>query len=42
VSEIDRRGNATAIRSRSRDRAAVARYAVKVVNRSRIVADHQR
>jgi hypothetical protein len=42
VSEIDRRGKATVIRSRRRDRAAVARNAAKVVNRSRIVADHQR
>jgi hypothetical protein len=30
------------IRSRRRDRAAAARYAVKVVNRSRTVANHQR
>jgi hypothetical protein len=37
VSGIDRRGKATVIRSRRRDRAAVARNAAKVVNRSRIV-----
>jgi hypothetical protein len=40
--EIGRRGKATVIRSRLRDRAAAARYAAKVVNRSRIVANHPR